>query len=258
MTLADRDPSCSNFVLGSEEPRSGLTSCLKGVPVTSQESLLLQVQYGEHRVVQLLLQELLYCLVGSGGQHLVPCRGPGGRGVTFSLDPDMDPSLRSLLARVLPLASHYSAVVAWCEETVGLGDTGLVNQALAAAIEQLVHDYRLLVCQLEQGLAGGGLTLHQLWFHLQSSLHSMELLDQLVTAIASRQASGGATLAILHDSLVHCSGNPKSEKILQFLVELASKPFFETLSKWLYRGVIIDPGKDFFVEDHEVNSKRHQ
>ena len=129
----------------------------------------------------------------------------------------------------------------------------LVNQALAAAIEELVHDYRLLICQLEQGI-NTGLSLHQLWFHLQAcipslravldvdsyskgSLHSMELLHQLVTTVESRKATGGATLAILHDSLVHCSGNQRSEKILHYLVELASKPFFETLSKWLYRSV---------------------
>ena len=78
------------------------------------------------------------------------------------------------------MASHYSAVVEWCE--VGeVSDIGLVNkvlgnilpifprlvnQALAAAIEELVHDYRLLVCQLEQGI-NSGLSLHQLWFHLQ-------------------------------------------------------------------------------------------
>ena len=223
-------------MLGEEGVRRS-SSCLREVPAVSQEAA--------------LLQELLYCLVGSGGEHLVPTRGPQGRGVTFTLDPDIDPSLRSLLARVLPLASHYSAVVAWLEDGA-LATTGLVNQALAAAVEELLHDYRLLVCQLEQQAAGGGLTLHQLWFHLQGSLHSLELLDQLVTTVSARQASGGATLAILHDSLVHFSGNPKSEKILQYLVELSSKPFFETLSKWLYRGVIIDPGKDFFVEDHEV------
>lgn len=66
------------------------------MPVASQE--------------QVLLQELLYCLLGCGGRHLTPCRGPQGRGVTFQLEPSIDPSLRSLLARVLPLASHYSQV----------------------------------------------------------------------------------------------------------------------------------------------------
>ena len=87
----------------------------------------------------------------------------------------------TILPRLLPLASHYSAVVEWCEigevSDIGLVNKifglyitlfffRLVNQALGAAIEELVHDYRLLVCQLEQGI-NSGLSLHQLWFHLQ-------------------------------------------------------------------------------------------
>lgn len=64
------------------------------------------------------------------------------------------------------------------------------------------------------------------------------------------KAPGGTTLSILHS--VHCMSDPKSEKIVQFLTELVVKPFFETFSMWLYRGVINDPGKDFFEEDHEV------
>ena len=39
-------------------------SCLKSVPAMSQETL--------------LLQELLYCLLGNGGQHIVPLRGSSG------------------------------------------------------------------------------------------------------------------------------------------------------------------------------------
>jgi hypothetical protein len=76
----------------------------------------------------------------------------------------------------------HRAAVAWAE-------------ALGAALEELLQDYRLLVCQLEQSMMAGGLTLHQLWFHLQGSLHSLKLLDQLVTTIAAHQTSGGATLA---------------------------------------------------------------
>ena len=74
----------------------------------------------------------------------------------------------------------------------------------------------------------------------------------MVLGIQARQATGGTTLSLLHSKLADCGSNPKSEKIVQFLTELAAKPFFETLSKWLCRGVIIDPGKDFFVEDNEV------
>jgi len=237
-TLFDTRPNLTaNFLMsGADTPMmvKDSMSCLKGVPAMSQETL--------------LLQELLYCLLGNGGQHIVPTRGSSG--VTFSLDRDIDQSLQALIMRLLPLATNYSNVVSWCEE-IDRTD-GLVNQALSAALELLLHDYRLLVCQLEQSLARDKLTLHQLHHMLQSSKHCMEILSQLVLDIQARQATGGTTLSILHSKLVHCGSDPKSEKIVQFLTELAAKPFFETLSKWLYRGVIIDPGKDFFVEDHEV------
>ena len=40
-----------------------------------------------------------------------------------------------------------------------------------------------------------------------------------------------------------------------FLYIPVTRPFFETLSAWLYRGVILDPSKDFFVEDNQVLCK---
>jgi len=133
-TLFDTRPFLTaNFLLpmpGVDKPllAKDNMSCLKGVPAMSQETL--------------LLQELLYCLLGNGGQHIVPARGSAG--ITFSLDQDMDQSLQSLILRLLPLATNYSNVVSWCEEMDRTD--GLVNQALSAALELLLHDYSLLVC----------------------------------------------------------------------------------------------------------------
>jgi gamma-tubulin complex component 2 len=92
--LEDRPLFTANFVvpaLGEVQVR-GQHSVLQGVPAACQESL--------------LLQELLYVLVGCGGRHIVPTRGTAVRPVTFTLDPDIDPSLRALLSRILPLAGH--------------------------------------------------------------------------------------------------------------------------------------------------------
>ena len=239
--IFDNRPNLTaNFLFPSAE--NGLDkninkSCMKGVPPSSQESS--------------LLQELLYTLLGNTGDHIVPDNSESG--LSFTLDKDIDQSLQSLIQRLLPLASYYSAVVSWCEETTS--EDGLVNQALVAGINLLLADYTMLICQLEQNLANGELTLHQLHHQLQSSKHCMEILHQLVSEIRSHSARGGTTLSILHSRLVHCGSDPKSEKIVQFLTELAARPFFETLSKWLYRGVIVDPGRDFFVEDHEVVEK---
>jgi len=232
-TLFDTRPHLTaNFVFPGSNTRG---SRLTGVPASSQEFS--------------LLSELLYTLLGNNSDHIVPSKTGSGE-LKFLLDPDMDTSLQSLIERLLPLASDYSQVVSWCEETSP--SDGLVNTALVAGINTLLSDYTLLICQLEQSLARGELTLHKLHHQLQPSKHCMEILASLVREIRARQARGGATLSVLHSRLLHCGSDPKSSKIVQFLTELAARPFFETLSVWLYRGVILDRGRDFFVEDHEV------
>jgi gamma-tubulin complex component 2 len=35
-------------------------------------------------------------------------------------------------------------------------------------------------------------------------------------------------------------------------VKAAADPYFKILVRWIHRGSIDDPGKDFFVEDHEL------
>lgn len=235
--FADRTYLTNNYILDTSGQNKENVANLKGVPVSSQEST--------------LVGELLYCLVGCGSSHIQPLASQSG-GIRFKLDDNIDHSLQCLINRILPLCENYSRVVSWCEGEEVVGRT---NQALVASIELLLHDYRVLICQLEGEWKAGDLTMHKLWFQLQGSIHTMELMAGLVGDISSRQATGGATLSILHDRLAHCGGNIKSEKILQFIVEQAAKPFFETLSAWLFRGVIIDPTKDFFVEDHEVLDK---
>jgi gamma-tubulin complex component 2 len=48
------------------------------------------------------------------------------------------------------------------------------------------------------------------------------------------------------------TGNENCRSVAEFLVHSASKPFFEILSQWINRGVIVDHGRDFYVEDNEV------
>ena len=43
------------------------------------------------------------------------------------------------------MCENYSRVVGWCEGDEVVGRT---NQALVSSIELLLHDYRVLVCQL--------------------------------------------------------------------------------------------------------------
>jgi len=94
----DRPFLTNNFVtdVGNKENISNL----RGVPVSSQESC--------------LVEELLYALVGNTTSHIKPVRHSSGH-FTFKLDPNIDNSLKSLVSRILPLCENYSKVVGWCE-----------------------------------------------------------------------------------------------------------------------------------------------
>ena len=61
-------------------------SNLRGVPVSSQESC--------------LVEELLYSLVGNLTSHIQPTRSSSG-GIEFQLDPSIDNSLKVVLLRFL-------------------------------------------------------------------------------------------------------------------------------------------------------------
>lgn len=206
--LEERPYLTNNYVMTEDAVSGGEPAVgpLKNVPVSSQENI--------------LVSDLLHCLVGTTGQYIVPMRGP--EGVSFNIDPSIDKSLRALVHRTLPVCEHYSTVVSFIEarETAG---AGRVNQALVAALELLLQDYRVLVCQLETSWRQDQLSLHQLWYQLQASRHILELLAGLARQVGAVAASGGATLSILHQQLAQCGGNAKAEKILQFLVELAAK-----------------------------------
>jgi hypothetical protein len=58
---------------------------------------------------------------------------------------DIDPSLCALLGRVLLLAGHYSAVVGWCEDGALAANAGLVNQALGAALKELLVGFQFIL-----------------------------------------------------------------------------------------------------------------
>jgi len=231
----DRKYLTNNFVVENENKEN--VSNLRGVPVSSQESC--------------LVEELLYCLTGNSTSHIQPIKTAAGH-FSFKLDPNIDTSVKSLISRVLPLCENYSKVITWCEGDQVVGRT---NEAVVYSIGLLLNDYRVLICQLEGEWRRGDLSLHTLWFRLQNSIHSMDLLASLVHTISSKKATGGTTLSILHEKYINSSGNVRAEKIMHFLIDLASKPFFETLAAWLYRGIILDPSKDFFVGDNQVLDK---
>ena len=128
---------------------------------------------------------------------------------------------------------------------------GLVNHALCAAVRDLVHEFTVLVTQLEAQFRLGQLTIQKLWFYVQPSLKSLRALFDLTLAVKKGSCRGGALLSLLHDLQTCAAGDATVQTLYAFLLKKASVPFFEQLSQWLYKGQVVDPYLEFMIEEQK-------
>ncbi|KAH9855480.1 Spc98 family-domain-containing protein [Lenzites betulinus] len=150
---------------------------LYNVPVEMQEAL--------------VLEDLLYVLMGIEGTYITyhpdytaededPLNG-----LRFVVASSLDPSLRDLAERILPLATYYTAISAFIESRSHI-DFGLVNQALCASMRDMLKDYQTLLSQLEHAFnSSAQFTLQKLWFYVHPTLHTLSLLYLLITDLAT-------------------------------------------------------------------------
>lgn len=103
--------------------------------------------------------------------------------------PAVDPSLKHLVEKILPLSTYYSSVEAFVE-THARFEYGIVNHALSAAIKTFLKQYTSFIAQLEhQFHTCNTFTLQKVWFYAQDTMHSMKILQNLVTTIRSIQVT---------------------------------------------------------------------
>ncbi|THH01030.1 hypothetical protein EW026_g1600 [Hermanssonia centrifuga] len=117
------------------------------------------------------------------------------QGLRFIVSPTLDPSLRDLAERILPLATYYTAITSFIEARSHL-DFGLVNHALCAAMRDMLKDYQTLLAQLEFAFnMSPQFTLQKLWFYVHPTLHTLSLLYLLSTELASADDPVGSDSA---------------------------------------------------------------
>uniref|UniRef100_A0A8C4NDF2 Gamma-tubulin complex component n=2 Tax=Eptatretus burgeri TaxID=7764 RepID=A0A8C4NDF2_EPTBU len=207
---------------------------------------------------QTVVEDLLWLMVGVDGRYLVsqPLAAPMAAR-SFSIDPSLDVSISELLGRMLPLVSDYSIVTRFIEEQSSF-EYGQVNHALVAAMRTLHKEYLILVSQLENLYRHGGLSLQKVWFYVQPTLRTMELLSSIAISVYKGACTGGATLSLLHERAFNTTGDAQAQELCLYLTKAASVPYFEILEKWIYKGIIQDPYSEFMVEEQDLLKERIQ
>lgn len=203
-----------------------------------------------------LVEELLYVLSGFDGDHIhaLPIhseieerkfsvdesnflKGNIIQKIEFNQFPlfsGVDESLKEMVQRFFPIMTSYSVIQRFYETRCGF-DHGMVNDALAAAVGNLIHDYRIFICQLESLLLKNELSLQKTWYLLQPNVTTLYQLHHVTISLMKAKSKGGQVLSVLHQQTLETMGNDKQQKLLLSLTRFAVKPYWQILQKWIYQ-----------------------
>jgi gamma-tubulin complex component 2 len=99
----------------------------------------------------------------------------------------VDPSLKHLVEKILPLATYYMSVDAFVD-VYSRFEYGTINHALCSAIRVFLKEYLTFMAQLEhQFQTSPTFTLQKLWFFAQGTLQNMKVLHDLAMTIRAIQ-----------------------------------------------------------------------
>lgn len=175
----------------SSQPISVVASSARDATADSDDSAFVPLTLVDRDLQEaLILEDLLYVLLGIEGQYITyaPTYDPEDianrlRGAHFTIDSALDAPLRDLVDRILPLATDYTAIYAFIETDSGL-EFGTVNHALCSAIRDLLHDYELLVVQLEHQMAlSASFSLQKLFMWIQETARTLAMVRALTDEI---------------------------------------------------------------------------
>ncbi|RSM11548.1 hypothetical protein CDV31_006759 [Fusarium ambrosium] len=142
-----------------------------------------------------IVEDLLYVFMGYEGQYIRFAKGYNPNeerdrlsGPSFRTLPGLDPSLQDLTLSMLKMATYYSALEAFVD-VQSREEFGAVNHALCASIRKFLHDYLVMIAQLEtQFLTSDTFTVHVLNIHTLSTRQMMLQLYMLAHELLKKNA----------------------------------------------------------------------
>jgi gamma-tubulin complex component 2 len=207
----------------------------------------------------MIIEDLLNCMCGIEGkliktQGLIDIHAER----TFHIDRSLDPAMRDLARRILPVCVNYSVIVRFVEEKSNF-KWGLVNHALCSAIKELIKNHYVFVCQLESLHRNGELSLQKMWYYVDPIMAFMEVLAKIIKTINKGDCCGSSVIDLLYEKVQSYSGDQKLQELIHYLAQTASKPYLSMLEDWIYKGQINDPYHEFMItEDKEITKEKLQ
>ncbi|KAN0065677.1 Microtubule-nucleating Tub4p (gamma-tubulin) complex component [Thecaphora frezii] len=177
---------------------------------------------------------------------------------------------RRMIHRLAELGRLYCRISEFVQERAGAPGSGLIMQSLCHFISnELTGYYRLIAsleaqlnraCEDRNGSCGGAapfsaaanaaaepstyVTLKRMGVWTEEMALRMRMTSTIIESC--RHAHGGAIVSLIHSYTFN--GDPFIRNFTSQLLDEVSKPFFHSLSQWIYEGELHDPFDEFFVE----------
>lgn len=192
---------------------------------------------------QLIVQDLLYCLMGANGSYV--CPGSSGR---YEIMCRMRAASKGFVELVLPICNDVAVVKSFCDARLAFSN-GQVIHAMCAAIRTVMAEYIQMVAKMESYRR---LTLALLLSNLQMPSQLIRVLALLVTDVGSKK--GCPALSVVYTCMSEFKGSVEIRKMLQYVFQTSAAPLLSFVEKWIYNGVIDDPFDEFFIRINEAVS----
>ncbi|PWN39999.1 hypothetical protein IE81DRAFT_325973 [Ceraceosorus guamensis] len=191
----------------------------------------------------------------------------------------ISPQTKHLIHRIAEVGRLYRRMAEFVKDHNEADVSGLIEQSLCHFINEEMTEYlRLLaileahmhrslqssalanmdrgrspndVDALEESSKGTTtLTLRRIWLWTEDVVLKMRLLSTVIASTAG--AHGGQLVSRIHSYTFN--GDPFIRSYTARLLEEVSRPFFYSLSRWIYEGELHDPFGEFFVELNESSA----
>ncbi|KAH0788629.1 gamma-tubulin complex component 2-like isoform X1 [Histomonas meleagridis] len=189
---------------------------------------------------QLLVDDLLYCLIGASGNYIQ--QNSQGK---YSISVQIHNCFRSFVNNILPICENFSIVRKYAEGHYRL-EHGSVIHATCTSMRNIITEYYQLITKIQNYRR---LTIGLLLSNLQIPAEIFQLLASVVKELESKR--GISVLIILHKYYSTFRGSEQIRKMILYLFQSAMKPFIKFIEKWVYEGIIEDPFDEFFIKQNE-------
>ncbi|OHT03260.1 Spc97 [Tritrichomonas foetus] len=191
---------------------------------------------------QLLVSDLIYCLVGASGTYFKPDKS-GKLVLTTKLRNSLN---RSFIDFILPLCNDVSFIKKFSETHFTL-EYGRVLHALCASLKVILSDFTQFIAKIESFQQ---LTLPMLASNLEKHFDTMHAVSELLSQVRNKR--GCKALSIIYNYMTYNCKTDSVRKIMYYVFQSSSEPLLAFIEKWIYNGVVDDPFEEFFIKVNEA------